>query len=60
MRRRDDEQRDARDDEALPRSVRGAFQDLGEAVRDLIRHDPEAKARIIEAIDRATSELRKR
>jgi len=60
MRRRSDEQRDARDDDTLPRSVRGAFEDLGEAVRDLIRHDPEAKARIIDVIDRATGDLRKR
>jgi DNA-binding PadR family transcriptional regulator len=59
MRRRDDEERNARDDDSLPRSVRGAFQDLSEAVRDLLKHDPDAKARVIDVIDRATSELRK-
>ena len=59
MRRRDDEERNARDDDSLPRSVRGAFQDLSEAVRDLLKHDREAKARVIDVIDRATSELRK-
>jgi len=59
MRRRDDEDRNARDDDSLPRSVRGAFQDLSEAVRDLLKRDPDAKARVIDVIDRATSELRK-
>jgi hypothetical protein len=59
MRRRDDEERNARDDDSLPRSVRGAFQDLSEAVRNLLKHDPDAKARVIDVIDRATGELRK-
>lgn len=54
-----DEERNAGDDETLPRSVRGAIQDLGEAVRDLLKHNPEAKTRIIEAIDRAIGELRR-
>ena len=60
MRRRlDDEESDARHDDSLPRSIKGAFQDLSEAVRDLLKHDREAKARIIETLDRATSDLRK-
>jgi hypothetical protein len=32
---------------------------LSEAVRDLLKHDPDAKARVIDVIDRATGELRK-
>jgi DNA-binding PadR family transcriptional regulator len=60
MRRRDDdERRDAHEDDALPRSVKGAFLDLREAVRDLLTRDPQSKARIIDVIDRATGELRK-
>ena len=59
MRRRfDDQEGDASRDETLPRSIQGAFQDLGEAVRDLLKHDRDAKGRVIEALDRATSELR--
>ena len=46
------------DDESLPRSIRGAFQDLSEVVREVLREDGGAKGRIIEAIDRAASELR--
>jgi DNA-binding PadR family transcriptional regulator len=48
------------DDESLPRSIRGAFQDLSEVVREVLREDGEAKGRIIEAIDRAASELRRK
>ena len=48
------------DDESLPRSISGAFQDLSEAVRALLREDREAKGRIIDAIDRVTSELRRK
>jgi DNA-binding PadR family transcriptional regulator len=48
------------DDESLPRSISGAFQDLSEAVRELLREDREAKGRIIDAIDRVTSELRRK
>ena len=55
MRRRLDE-----DDDSLPRSISGAFQDLSEAVRALLREDREAKGRIIDAIDRVTSELRRK
>src|SRR5207253_1473886 len=32
-----------RSDDALPRSIQGAFQDLSEAVRKLLKHDHEAK-----------------
>ena len=46
------------DDDSLPRSISGAFQDLSEAVRALLREDREAKGRIIDAINRVTSELR--
>jgi len=48
------------DDESLPRSIRGAFQDLSEVVREVLREDHDAKGRIIEAIDRAASELRRK
>jgi len=48
------------DDESLPRSIRGAFQDLSEVVREVLREDGGAKGRIIEAIDRAASELRRK
>ena len=48
------------DDESLPRSISGAFQDLSEAVRALLREDREAKGRIIDAIDRVASELRRK
>ena len=47
-----------RDDQAMPRSVKGAFEDLSEAVRDLLKNDREAKGRIIDIIDRATAALR--
>jgi DNA-binding PadR family transcriptional regulator len=46
------------DDESLPRSISGAFQDLSEAVRNLLREDRDAKGRIIDIIDRAANELR--
>jgi DNA-binding PadR family transcriptional regulator len=48
------------DDESLPRSISGAFQDLSEAVRAVLREDREAKGRIIDAIDRVASELRRK
>ena len=60
MRRRfgwDDENGDSRD-ESMPRSVKGAFQDLSEAVRELLSKDRGAKGRVIEAIDRVTAELK--
>ena len=46
-------------DDSLPRSIRGAFMDLSEAVRELLSKDKDAKARVIDVIDRATQELRK-
>jgi len=49
-----------RDDDSLPRSIRGAFQDLSEAVREVLKEDREAKGRIIDAIDRVVSELRRK
>ena len=55
-RRFGDEEGDRRDD--MPRSIRGAFQDLSEAVRDVLRNDREAMGRIIDIIERAASELR--
>jgi DNA-binding PadR family transcriptional regulator len=48
------------DDDSLPRSIKGAFQDLSEAVRELLRKDRDAKGRIIEVIDRAADELRQK
>jgi DNA-binding PadR family transcriptional regulator len=59
MRRRfgwDDENGEG--DETVPRSVKGAFQDLREAMRELLHKDHDAKGRIIEAIDRVTAELK--
>ena len=53
-------QRVARDYESMSRSITGAFQDLSEAVRDLLRQDREAKGRVIDVIDRATNELRRK
>jgi DNA-binding PadR family transcriptional regulator len=45
-------------DDAMPRSIKGAFQDLGEAVRELLTRDKTAKGRVVEALDRATAELK--
>jgi DNA-binding PadR family transcriptional regulator len=47
-----------RDD--LPRSIRGAFQDLSEAVRDVIKNDRDALGRIIDAIEKTAGELRRK
>jgi DNA-binding PadR family transcriptional regulator len=44
--------------DSLPRSIQGAFQDLSEAVRDLLRRNPDARGRVIEAIDKATKDLK--
>jgi DNA-binding PadR family transcriptional regulator len=61
MRRRlGDEEAARRNDDTLPRSINGAFQDLSEAVRDLLKEDREAKGRIIDAIDRLANELRRK
>jgi DNA-binding PadR family transcriptional regulator len=57
--RREREAEETAEDD-MPRSIRGAFMDLREAVREAWRADPEAKARIIEAIDRATAELKRK
>ena len=59
-RRLGDEEAARRDDDSLPRSISGAFQDLSEAVRELLKEDREAKGRIIDAIDRAATELRRK
>jgi len=56
-RHRERERDDARDDD-MPRSIRGAFLDLSEAVRDALRSDGEAKGRIIDIIERAAAELK--
>jgi DNA-binding PadR family transcriptional regulator len=58
-RRLGDEEAARRDDDSLPRSISGAFQDLSEAVRALLKEDGEAKGRIIDAIDRLANELRR-
>jgi DNA-binding PadR family transcriptional regulator len=46
-------------DDALPRSIRGAFMDLSEAVRELLASDKDAKGRVIAVIDQAIGELKK-
>jgi DNA-binding PadR family transcriptional regulator len=58
-RRRDRDDIAESGDSSLPRSIQGAFQDLSEAVRELLRNDRGAKMRVIEVIDRATEDLRK-
>ena len=45
---------------SMSRSIQGAFQDLSEAVRELLRQDRDATVRVIEALSRATSELRRK
>lgn len=57
--RREREAQDARNEEDIPRSVRGAFMDLREATRDALRASPNAKGRVIDIIDRAVQELKK-
>ena len=52
------EEQDGEGDADIPRSVRGAFMDLREAVREALRASPEAKGRVIDAIDRAVRELK--
>jgi DNA-binding PadR family transcriptional regulator len=54
----DDNDASRRDD--LPRSIRGAFQDLAEAVRDVLKDDREAMGRIIDAIEKTASGLRRK
>jgi DNA-binding PadR family transcriptional regulator len=60
MRTRRRERDDEAPGEGYDGSIRGAFQDLSEAVRELLRQDRGAKSRIIETLDRATEELRKK
>jgi DNA-binding PadR family transcriptional regulator len=57
--RREREAEESSEDD-IPRSIRGAFMDLREAVRAAWRTNPEAKSRIIEALDRATEDLKKK
>jgi DNA-binding PadR family transcriptional regulator len=47
-------------DSSMPRSIQGAFQDLSEVVREALRHDRDAIVRVIETLDRATNELRRK
>ncbi len=47
-------------DSSMPRSIQGAFQDLSETVRDLLRQDRSATTRVIETLDRAVNELRRK
>jgi DNA-binding PadR family transcriptional regulator len=46
-----------RDD--LPRSINGAFQDLAQAVREVLKDDRDAVGRIIDAIAKTATELRR-
>ena len=57
--RQEREAQEADGEEDIPRSVRGAFMDLREAVRDVLRASPDAKGRVIDAIDRAVQDLKK-
>ncbi len=52
----DEAESDRRED--MPRSIRGAFQDLSEAVRETLGKDREATGRIIDIIERVANELR--
>jgi DNA-binding PadR family transcriptional regulator len=58
--RREREAQEAQGEADIPRSVRGAFMDLREAAVEAIRANPDAKGRIIDVIDRAVEELKKR
>ena len=44
----------------MPRSIRGAFEDLSRVVRQMLKEDPTAKTRVIEALDRAAEEMKKK
>ena len=57
--RREREQDEARGEEDIPRSVRGAFMDLREAAREALRASPENTGRVIDILDRAVQELKK-
>ena len=60
MRRRSENEENDERDASLPRSIRGAFMDLRDAVRETLARDKDAKARVITVIDQAIEELRKR
>ncbi len=60
FRRDEAEKRDERIAEDVPRSVQGALEDLSGAVRQILKHDPSAKARVIAALERAVEELKKK
>ena len=57
---RGDETRERREDDDMPRSIRGAFEDLSRVVRQVLREDPGAKARVIAALDAAAEQLKPR
>ena len=57
--RREREEHEAEGEAHVPGSVRGAFMDLREAVRDALRASPDAKGRVIDILDRAMQELKK-
>ena len=44
----------------MPRSIRGAFEDLSRVVRQVLSEDPGAKARVIAALDAAAEQLKPR
>jgi DNA-binding PadR family transcriptional regulator len=54
------EREERENSEGMPRSVQGALEDLAGAVRQTLKDDPAAKARVIEALERAAEELKKR
>lgn len=58
--RREREAQEAEGDAEIPRSVRGAFMDLREAARDALRASPDSNGRVIDIIERAAQELKKR
>lgn len=53
------EAREAREDDDMPRSIRGAFEDLSRAVRQALKDDPSAKVRVVAALDEAAEALKK-
>ncbi|MGZ5853405.1 MAG: PadR family transcriptional regulator [Xanthobacteraceae bacterium] len=57
---RRERENDESNEDDIPRSIRGAFMDLREAVRDALRASPESKSHIIDALDRAVQELKKK
>jgi DNA-binding PadR family transcriptional regulator len=57
-RERFNDEETGRGDDSMPRSIQGAFQDLSETVRALLKQSPEAKGRVIEALDKATKDLK--